>query len=170
MFVHVIIKILKLLWGIICRSITSITEKRWYSVRCNLLFKFKANTICFENWIRIVFFLSEIYFYRKEIYMYIINILIEKHNILCGDTMLKQAMKKYIKSLTFQMHIMYIYQEKKFLIKIMYKDLFISWRTIFMILFLLIRNFKINCMNQSGKTFWILTPVISSGEIYTFLK
>ena len=77
------------------------------------MFKFKANTICFKNGIKVLY-VKDLFDQNGNMYdlLYFINILTKKHTILCEYAMFKQAMKKYVKFLILQMQLMYKYQEK----------------------------------------------------------
>ena len=88
---------------------------------CNSLFKFKANTLCFENWLKVgVLYVRDLFDQNGNMYdlSYFMNILTKKHNILCEYAMLKQAMKKYVKLYDFSnAHYVQISRKEVFLFK-----------------------------------------------------
>ena len=86
---------------------------------CDSMLKFKANTICFKNGIKVLY-VKDLFDQNGNMYdlSYFMNILTKKHNILCEYAMLKQAMKKYVKFYDFSnAHYVQISRKEVFLFK-----------------------------------------------------
>lgn len=97
---------------------------------CKSLFKFKAKTICFENWIkyRLLYF-RDLFDQNGNMHnlSYLMNILTKKHNIWYEYAMLKRAIKENITLFDFSDTHHIPNQEMRVFFKKVYKDLYIRF-------------------------------------------